>query len=145
MEERRKWAGRKVHMGYYQEAYDAECAAIARAQAVAAAQAKRNKLGRVRIFTDAQAAITRMTHDEPGPGQTYAIQARQAIAILHKQEPAIEIEIRWCPAHKGIPGERGRRQVGQTGCQRTGRPRGGMADTCRRHENATATELPGAP
>jgi len=44
-----------------------------------------------------------MTHDEPGPGQTCAIQARQAIAILRKQEPAIEIEIRWCPAHKGIP------------------------------------------
>jgi len=100
----RRWAGRKVHMGYYQEAYDAECAAIARALAVAARQAKRHKLGRVRIFTDAQAAIARMTHDEPGPGQTYAIQARQAIAILRKQEPAIEIEINWCPAHKGIPG-----------------------------------------
>jgi len=77
----RRWAGRKVHVGYFQEAYDAECA---RALAVAAGQAKRNKLGRVRIFTDAQAAITRMTHDEPGPGQTYAIQARQAIAILRK-------------------------------------------------------------
>ena len=58
----------------------------------------------VGIFIDAQAAITRMTHDEPGPGQTYAIQARQAIAILRKQEPAVEIEINWCPAHKGIPG-----------------------------------------
>jgi len=32
----RRWAGRKVHMGYYQEAYDTECAAIARALAVAA-------------------------------------------------------------------------------------------------------------
>jgi len=84
-------------MGYFQEAYDAECAAIARALAVAAGQAKRHKLGRVRIFTDAQAAITRMTHDEPGPGQTYTIEARQAIAILRKQVPAIEIEIRWCP------------------------------------------------
>jgi len=42
--------------------------------------------------------------DEPGPGQTYAIQARQAIAILRKQEPAVETEIRWSPAHKGIPG-----------------------------------------
>jgi len=102
---RRRWAGRKVHMGYFQEAYDAECAAIARALAVAAGQAKRHKLGRVRIFTDAQAAITRMTHDKPGPGQTYAIQARLAIAILRKQEPVIEIEIRWCPAHKGIPGK----------------------------------------
>jgi len=64
--EGRSWAGRKTHMGYYQEAYDAECAAIARALEVAAERAKRRRLGRVRIFTDAQAAITRMTHDEPG-------------------------------------------------------------------------------
>ena len=68
----RTWVGRKVHMGYYQEAYDAECAATARALAVAAGRAKRHKLGKVRIFTDAQAAIARMTHDELGPGQTYA-------------------------------------------------------------------------
>jgi len=97
----RRWAGRKVHMGYYQGAYGAECAATARALAVAAGWAT---LGRVHIFTDAQAAIARMTHDEPGPGQTYAIQARQAIAILRKQDPSVEIELRWCPAHKGIPG-----------------------------------------
>jgi len=71
---------------------------------VASERAKRRKLGRVRIFTDAQAAIARMTHDEPGPGQTYAIQARQAIADLRRREPAIEIEVNWCPAHKGIPG-----------------------------------------
>jgi len=100
-EKGKRWAGRKVHMGYYQEAYGAECAAIARALAVAAGRAKRHKLGRVRIFTDAQAAIT---HDEPGPGQTYAIRARRAIAILRKQEPAVEIEINWLSAHKGIPG-----------------------------------------
>jgi len=93
--------GRTICNPDYQEAYDAECAAIARALAVAVGRAKRHKLGRVRIITDAQAAIT---HDEPGPGQTYAIQARQAIAILRRQEPAIEIEIRWCPAHKAIPG-----------------------------------------
>jgi len=81
----RRWAGRKVHMGFFQEAYDAECAAIAHALAEAAERAKRRKLGRVRIFTDAQAAIARMTHDEPGPGQTYALQARQAIAALRRQ------------------------------------------------------------
>jgi len=49
-------AGRKVHMWFFQEAYDAECAAIARALAVAAGRTKRHKLGKVRIFTDAQAA-----------------------------------------------------------------------------------------
>ena len=64
----------------------------------------RRKLGRVRIFADAQAAITRMTHDEPGPGQTYALQVRMAIATLREREPSVEIKIRWCPAHNGIPG-----------------------------------------
>jgi len=83
-------------MGFFQEAYNAECAAIARALAVAAERSKRHKLGRVRIFTDAQAAITRMTHDEPGPGQTCAVQARKAIAALREREPSVEIEIRWC-------------------------------------------------
>jgi len=61
------WAGRKAHMGYYQEVYDAECAAIARALGGAADRAKRHKLGRVRIFTDAQAALKRMTTTSPAP------------------------------------------------------------------------------
>jgi len=96
MERRTELGREKAHMGYY--------AAIARALDVAADRAKRRKLGRVRVFTDAQAVIKRMTHDEPGPGQTYTLQARQAITALRKQEPAVEIEIRWRPAHKGIPG-----------------------------------------
>jgi len=74
------------------------------ALAVAAGRAKWRNLGRVRIFTDAQAVITRMTHDEPGRGQTDALQARKAIAALRERKPSVEIEIRWCPAHKGIPG-----------------------------------------
>jgi len=57
---------------------------------------------RVRIATDAQAAIiyaddarrTRPRSDLRHPGE----------ASDSRQEPAIEIEIRWCPAHKGIPG-----------------------------------------
>ena len=40
----------------------------------------------------------------PGPGQIYAFQARKAIAALHEREPSVEIVIRMCPAHKGIPG-----------------------------------------
>jgi len=46
-----------------------------------------------------------MTHDEPGPGQTYGLQARKArkaVAALREREPSVKIEIRWCPAHKGI-------------------------------------------
>jgi len=59
---------------------------------------------RVTIFSDAQAAIKRMASDEPGPGQQYALQARKHIATLRKARPGITIEIRWCPAHKGIAG-----------------------------------------
>ena len=71
-------------MGYHEEAYDAECASTESALAEAAEKARRRKLGRVRIFTD---AITRMTHDEPGPGQTYAPQAKKAIAALRGGSP----------------------------------------------------------
>jgi len=45
-----------------------------------------------------------MTHDEPSPGQSYALQARSVIAGPREREPSVKIEIRWCPAHKGIPG-----------------------------------------
>jgi len=89
-------------MGYNQEGYDAECAALARALQVASL---RNTIPeRVIIFSDAQAAIRRMASDEPGPGQQYVIQARKHFTALRRVRPVISIEIRWCPAHKGIAG-----------------------------------------
>ena len=88
-----------------------------------------------------QAAIARMTHNEPGPGQTYAIQARQAIAILRKQEPAIEIEINWCPAHKGIPGN----EVADKWAKLAASERSRVADASRRYPTARATDIPSAP
>jgi len=95
------WKGIKTHMGYNQEAYDAECAALVHALE----SASRNTTPeRVTIFTDAQAAIRRMASEELGPGQQYALQARKHIATLRRARPGITIEIRWCPAHKGIAG-----------------------------------------
>jgi len=95
------WEGIKAHMGYNQEAYDAECTAIA----CALEAATRGYVPeRVTIFSDSQAAIRRMASDDPGPGQQYAIRARKHIATLHKAKPSTVIEIRWCPAHKGIAG-----------------------------------------
>ena len=58
--------GIKIHMGYNQEAYDVECAALVRALAEATRRPKTPE--RVTIFTDAQAAIRRMSLEEPGPG-----------------------------------------------------------------------------
>jgi hypothetical protein len=45
-----------------------------------------------------------MLSEDPGPGQKYAILARQHIATLRRARPDITIEIRWCSAHKGVSG-----------------------------------------
>jgi len=96
------WVGAKVHMGSNQEAYNAECTALAHALEMAA---QRNATPeRVTIFSDAQAVIRWMASDEPGPGQRYALQARKHIATLSRARLGIVIEIRWCPAHKGVTG-----------------------------------------
>ena len=82
-------------------ARNAECGGLARALQVAATRG--DSIGAVTIFSDAQAAIARMTTDEPGPGQQYALEARRHIAALRVMEPNAQIEIRWCPSH-GIEG-----------------------------------------
>ena len=111
------WEGIKAHMGYNQEAYDAECAAIARALESATRGCAPE---RVTIFTDAQAAIRRMASDEPGPGQQYAIRAREHIATLRRARPGITIEVRWCPAHKGIAGNEEADRWAKTGAEKPG-------------------------
>jgi len=93
------WKCIKTHMGYNQEAYDAECAALARA--LESAWRRPTTPERVTILTEAQAAIRRISSDEPDPSQQYAQQARKHIAA---QRPGIMIAIRWCPAHQGIAG-----------------------------------------
>jgi hypothetical protein len=77
-----RWVGLKTRMGYNQEAYDAECAVLARA--LETATRRQTTLERVTIFTDAQATVKRMSSEEPGPGQLYAIQARKHIAMLRR-------------------------------------------------------------
>jgi len=64
---------------------------------------KTDDSGAVTIPTDDQAAVRRMASEEPGPSQMYALQARKHTAVLRRARPDI-IEIRWCPAHKGAPG-----------------------------------------
>jgi len=96
------WEGIKTHMGFNQESYDAECATLARALKTAVEIAP--TLSHVTIFTNAQAAIWRMSTEEPGPGQKYAVEARQHIATLQRAAPDITIEIRWRPAHEGVEG-----------------------------------------
>jgi len=96
------WEGIKIHMGFNQDAYDAECAALAHALKTAAEIAPTPS--NITIFTNVQAAIWRMLTDEPGPGQKHALKARQHIAALRRAVPDITIEIRWCLAHQGVEG-----------------------------------------
>jgi len=96
------WKGIKTHMGYNQEAFDAECAALARPLET---PAHRSPLpDHVTIFTDAQTAIRRMASNEPGPGQKHALKARRHIAALRRVVPGIAIEIRWYAAHESVEG-----------------------------------------
>jgi ribonuclease HI len=96
------WVGIKTHMGNNQEAYDTECAALARA--LETATRRQTAPARVTIFTDTQEAIRRMASEEPGPGQKYTILARKHMGIVRRARPDITIEIRWCSVHKSIPG-----------------------------------------
>jgi ribonuclease HI len=95
-----RWVGVKAHMGYNQEAFDAECAALARALEVAAKRQTGPKA--VTIFTDSQAAMARIASEEPGPAQQYAQQARKWITKLRGKDRKLRIELRWCPAHSGV-------------------------------------------
>ena len=89
-------------MGYNQEAFDAECAALARALEVA--ERRRTGPKAVTIFTDSQAAMARIASEEPGPAQQYARQARKWIAKLRERDSKVRVEFRWCPAHSGVAG-----------------------------------------
>jgi hypothetical protein len=54
------------------------------------------------IYTDSQAALNRIQHNGPGPGQTWAsaiIRTKEEICRLN-----IQLEFRWVPGHAGIAG-----------------------------------------
>jgi len=65
--------GIKTCIRYAQEAYNAECAALA--DALESAARRNTTPQRVTIVTDAQAAIKRISSDEPDPGQHHVLQA----------------------------------------------------------------------
>jgi len=118
------WAGIKTHMGYNQEAYDTEWAALARALGLAS---RRNMAPeRVTVFTDAQAAI------RDGIGRTRSWAAvrppgAEAHCRVAPARPAIIIEIRW-PSTQGNRRQREGRRVGKDCCGGARHPRCGIAE-----------------
>jgi len=115
------WVGVNTHMGYNQEAYDAECAAPARA--LESGSRRQTTPEWVTIFTDAQATIGRMASEEPGRDQKHALQTRKHIAVLRKARLDIA-------SAQGSPREREGRRMGQARSRGARCPRGGMAEFC---------------
>jgi ribonuclease HI len=54
------------------------------------------------IFTDSQAALNRIQHNEPAPGQTWASAIIRSTEDISRQN--IQLEFRWIPEHAGIEG-----------------------------------------
>jgi ribonuclease HI len=60
--------------------------------------------GQITVFLDSQAAISRIQHTEPGPGQSLALRAHTAATSL--QERGLQVTVRWVPGHAGVEGNK---------------------------------------
>jgi len=71
------------------------------------------------ILLESQAAIARLQHTQPGPGQALVIQAHAIAKRLHTQgrQPTIQ----WVPGHAGVKGNEKANQVAK---QAAGKPPG---------------------
>jgi ribonuclease HI len=94
----------QFYLGPSAEVYDAELYAILMAL-------QRYWYGRysggsspraVTVFSDAQAALTRLRSDAAGPGQDLARDIHEEIAHIRREHT--EVEFRWVPSHVGVPG-----------------------------------------
>ena len=74
--------------------------AVARAVELCAAQASPE--AHFRIFTDSQAAMSRVLDDRPGPGQLGAV--RTILGARRIRQRGASISIHWVPGHAGIAG-----------------------------------------
>ena len=94
------WKERGKYLGKSKEVFDAEIFAIGQALEELNGREERNR--RYTIFSDSQAALSRVQHDRTGPGQALAIKSiATAEAITQRGNSLV---LRWTPSHKGIHG-----------------------------------------
>ena len=94
------WRTRGVYLGNNKEVFDAELFAIG--LAMEELNDRRESGRRYTIFSDSQAAISRIQHDRLGPGQTLAVKAITITETLAARGNTITL--RWTPSHAGITG-----------------------------------------
>jgi ribonuclease HI len=100
-----EWTGLKYRLGRNKEVLDAELFALLRATIMIGDQVEdmiTEGVQKIIIFTDSQAALNRIQHNEPGPGQTWASAIIRSTEEICRQN--IQLEFRWVPGHAGIEG-----------------------------------------
>ena len=85
------------------EVFDGELYAIEKASAWALLEPTPGKSNKdIWIFTDSQAAIQRLQHQKPGPGQE--LSTKIYINLRSLKESGFLVHIHWIPSHQDIPG-----------------------------------------
>ena len=96
-----EWRGQGSFLGSNKEVFDAEVYALQRAVRLLS---DRGETGMgYTVFSDSQAAIFRLLHEECGPAQALAREAIEASRELRARNN--DITIRWTPSHRGVTGK----------------------------------------
>ena len=94
------WKREGTYLGKNKEVFDAEVFAIG--QALRVFNDRDDENIRYTIFSDSQAALSRIQHDRTGPGQALAISAITTAGAM--MDRGNTITLRWTPSHGGIDG-----------------------------------------
>jgi ribonuclease HI len=100
-----EWTGLKYRLGRNKDVFDAELFALLRATIMIGDQVEdmiSEEVQKIIILTASQAALNRIQHNEPGPGQTWASAIIRSTEETCRQN--IQLEFRWVPGHAGIDG-----------------------------------------
>jgi hypothetical protein len=95
--------GLKYRLGRNKEVFDAELFTLRRATIMIGDQVEdmiSEGVQKIIIFTDSDAALNRIQHNKPGPGQTWASAIIRSTEDICRQN--IQLEFRWVPGHAGI-------------------------------------------
>jgi ribonuclease HI len=111
------WKSRLAPLGAGFEVFDAELIEVVKALEWALAD---NLIEPIRVFLDAQAAISRLQHAHPDPGQALALRAHDLAREL--QATGHRMTICWVLGHKRVPGNK---KANKAAKKAVGRPRTG--------------------